>query len=717
MIDVGRALRPGTPFLLGLFVIAGLSGVPSYGWSPLLPPAVAIAAYVPGWVRNMPRRGRPERAYAAVFVFAELMLALAIVLERGPRSSALVVMAMPVLFIAVLFPRRGVLAGIALAVALMLGVAFGVDLREVSAIPAVTYCPVFVLISLAVTAVVVRDLDDASRRSAFVDQLTGALNRSALAPRLAEVTHQAAMTGEPVAAIVGDIDRFKAVNDEHGHVMGDAVLRAVARRMSDCVGAFESVYRLGGEEFLILLPGHDAGAAHAIAVRMWQAVRDRPVDGVGVTMSFGVASSVSGQPFDFDALFTHADRALYAAKQAGRDRVSEMHTPDPTASAVQSVEERRATPHPRPTEALHPDVESVGWTERAMASASHHRPVTEELEREHILDLNRRLAALFRVIAVGAFLAIAFAIPWFGWHPLIAPVAGAVPYYLLSRYAHRFRRPGRALATGWALFQTSIAVGFASAHGAPLFALPLLILMVPGRCAVLRARPAAAGAAYTALLMTAVAFDLNAAQILSEPQTLLLPLALLVEAAYLGSIVGRSAVGLRGAGIVDELTGLLNRTALTARLLELDAQSATVAHQVGIVLADVDHFKEINDRSGHAAGDTVLREAGARIRGCLRTFESAYRIGGEEILILLPDAGIDTATQVAQRLCQAFRAQECGGMPVTVSAGVAVSAPGERFVYRDVFQRADAALYEAKQTGRDRVCVDATVSTAPELAA
>jgi diguanylate cyclase (GGDEF)-like protein len=715
--DVGRALRPGIPVLIVFFVVAGLSGVGSYGWQALLPTAIAIAAYAVLWALNMPRRGRPEFAYAGAFVLTELMLALSLIVSRGSRASYFVVLVIPVLFISVLFPKRAVIAAGAFGTVLMLAVAFGADLNEVRSTPAVSYAPVFVLISLVFTALALRDLDDASRRSAFVDDLTRALNRTALAPRLAELTHQAAATGKPVAVIVGDIDRFKAVNDRYGHVVGDAVLKEVVRRLSDCVSAFEPVYRLGGEEFLILLPGRDTAAAQEVALGMWQAVRESPIEDIRVTMSFGVAAC-PGERFDFDSLFASADRALYAAKQGGRDWVrsapeilvapGDREDLDRLLAGSGAQREHRAPLHVPATD--HAPVEPVGWTEGSDEGVTGARRVTEDLEREHILDLNRRLSSIFRIIAVGAFALIASAIPWFGWQPLIAPMLGAVPYYLLSRHADRFRYPGRALTAGWALFQTAIAIGFMSATGAPLFALPLLILMLPGRAAVLRPRHAAAATLFTAALMILVAFDLDASRVLSTPSVVLFPLALLLEAGYVGSIVGRSAVGHRGAGIVDELTGLLNRTALTARVLELDAQSSSAPRQVGMLLIDLDHFKQINDRVGHAAGDVVLREAGARIRAALRSYESAYRIGGEEVLILLPHADVEAATEVAERLRNVIGGSPCGGLAVTVSVGVGVTEPGEQFVFGDVFQRADAALYEAKRLGRDRVCSDASAS-------
>ncbi len=719
LTDVGQSLRPGMPAIIGLFALAGVSGVATYGLVPLLGPTAAIVVYTLTWARNQPRHRDPELGYALSVVFAELMLALSIVISPTRHGDYLIVFALPLLPAAVLFPRRVVIAATALAVGLSVAVALVVDWPEVSAIPAVGYCAPLVLLSLAVTALAVRDLEDDTRRAAFFDELTGALNRSALAPRLAELAHNVALTGETVAVVVGDIDHFKAVNDDHGHVTGDAVLREVARRLSDLVSAFEPVYRLGGEEFLVLLPGVDADAAHAVASRMWKAVRDRPVGAVAITMSFGVAASVAGEPFDFDAVFSRADRTLYAAKQAGRDRVfvanAAAAAPAPPTPHLRAIDHSPAPAESTPAERAAPAPDG-GWTLGDEASPRRPRPVTEELEREHILDLNRRLRVLFCFLGGQAFVCIAFAIPWYGWQPLIAPVLAAVPFYLLSRHAYRFRRPSRALTSAWALFQTSIAIGFVCAHGAPMFALSLLVLMVPGRCAVLRAKAAAAGTAYTALLMTIVAFALDASQVLATPAILLFPLALLVEAGWVGAVVGGSAVGFRGAGVVDELTGLLNRSALQARLLELGAASASRPPRVAILIADLDHFKQVNDRSGHAAGDAVLREAASRIRGCLRTFESAYRLGGEEFLVLLPDAEPAGASRVANRLHDAIGSDPCAGVPMTISIGVSVTAPGERFVYDDMFHRADAALYEAKRAGRDRVCVDGASTEAPGLA-
>jgi diguanylate cyclase (GGDEF)-like protein len=734
MADVVRLLRPGTPYLLGFFALAGLSGVGTYGWLPLLPAAFSLLLFASIWQVNVSRHHRPEYIWAGLFLFAELMLAVAVALGRGPRGFSLVVMSMPVLLAALVFPRRVVLLSTVIGMALTSGLLFGVDLSEVRQSPGVALCALLVMVVLATTALVIRDLDEASRRLAFVDELTGALNRSALTPKLAEVTEQSRLTGEPIAVIIADIDRYKGINDEHGHIAGDWVLREVARRLGECVGAFEPVYRLGGEEFVMLLPGLGVTAAQEVATRMWQAIRHRPIEGVAVTMSFGVAVSDGDEPFDFDSVFARADQALYAAKHAGRDRVHVSIRPQTQSVASEhhagangGLQERRSgTPRRRATpgggrrmgraatttaglvsvSATTGSGHGAGGGEATAAVATPARAVGKELEREYVIDLNRRLGLLFGVIALAAFVAIATQIPEFGWAVLIPPVIGAVPYYLLSDFADRVRSPNLAIGAGWVILQTSIAAGFMLASGAPLFALSLLVLIVPGRCAVLRTRAAAAGTVYTALLMVAVAFTLDSSRVLGNPALLLFPLALLFSAGYVGAVVGGSAVGFRGASTVDALTGLLNRHALGSRLTELEVSAQGAQRTVAVILGDLDHFKQVNDTAGHAAGDAVLRAAAERIAAALRTFQRAYRVGGEEFLVLLPDADADAAQRVAERLRQVIAAEPCAGQDVTISLGVAVNPGGTRFVYGDVLARADAALYEAKRGGRDRVCVE-----------
>jgi diguanylate cyclase (GGDEF)-like protein len=263
------------------------------------------------------------------------------------------------------------------------------------------------------------------------------------------------------------------------------------------------------------------------------------------------------------------------------------------------------------------------------------------------------------------------------------------------------------------VFELSIAGGFALSHGAPLFALPLLLVMVPGICAVFPRRGVLVAVSFAALLLVGVAFALDARQVIGDPAVLALPLALLGTLTLVGRMIGRSAVGYRGAAVVDQLTGMLNRSALHARVAEIEARSAVSGEPIAVIIGDVDHFKEINDQHGHAAGDAVLVEVAYRMRKCLRAFESAYRIGGEEFAILLPGVAQPAAVAVAERMRLGVRNATINGLAVTMSFGVVATASDEKFKYEAVFASADAALYGAKQTGRDRVCVNGGDESAP----
>jgi diguanylate cyclase (GGDEF)-like protein len=164
------------------------------------------------------------------------------------------------------------------------------------------------------------------RDNAILDPLTGLLNRQALDLRLAELEQQAALTGGSVCAIVADLDRFKAVNDTYGHERGDAVLRDCAYEMRKALRSFELSYRLGGEEFVVLLPGRDATAGAEVASRIREAIASAHPGGLELTVSLGVASA-AGTEVRAEALLRAADAALYRAKRAGRNRVATEHLP------------------------------------------------------------------------------------------------------------------------------------------------------------------------------------------------------------------------------------------------------------------------------------------------------------------------------------------------------------------------------------------------------
>lgn len=165
------------------------------------------------------------------------------------------------------------------------------------------------------------------RNASVIDPLTSMLNRNALRTRVDELCHQAQIIQQPIGLAVGDLDHFKTINDTHGHATGDDVLRDVAYYLRKRLRAFDLAYRLGGEEFLILLPGVDANEAALLAEDLRQTIFTARHAGLAVTMSFGVSASAPSS-FDYDHVFRAADQALYAAKAAGRNCVRVAGHPD-----------------------------------------------------------------------------------------------------------------------------------------------------------------------------------------------------------------------------------------------------------------------------------------------------------------------------------------------------------------------------------------------------
>ena len=159
-----------------------------------------------------------------------------------------------------------------------------------------------------------------TRLQARTDDLTDLPNRRALDEEIAHALAGARSSGRPFAIVMVDVDRFKFINDTHGHAVGDATLAAFSARLAGALREPDRAYRYGGEEFCLLLAETDATSARTLAERAREQII-LPFEGTmrALTASFGVTA---WQPDDtFDTLFRRADRALYSAKNAGRNRV------------------------------------------------------------------------------------------------------------------------------------------------------------------------------------------------------------------------------------------------------------------------------------------------------------------------------------------------------------------------------------------------------------
>ena len=167
---------------------------------------------------------------------------------------------------------------------------------------------------------------DRLRGLARTDALTGALNRRGFEPLLERELARARRSGAPLSLLAIDVDRFKSINDEYGHLWGDRALERLARSLASVCRTSDAVARLGGAEFVVLLPETDLAGARALAERARESVarqdllRGHPdrADDARVTISIGVASG----PLDGRALLAAADAALYEAKRTGRARVA-----------------------------------------------------------------------------------------------------------------------------------------------------------------------------------------------------------------------------------------------------------------------------------------------------------------------------------------------------------------------------------------------------------
>ena len=166
---------------------------------------------------------------------------------------------------------------------------------------------------------------------------------------------------------------------------------------------------------------------------------------------------------------------------------------------------------------------------------------------------------------------------------------------------------------------------------------------------------------------------------------------------------------LREQSIRDPLTGLYNRRYMEEALRQHISRVTRQLHPLGVIMIDIDHFKQFNDTHGHAAGDALLREVGRFLQGRIRLEDIPCRYGGEEFILIIPDASLDAAQQRAEQLredAKELQARDAGQIigGITLSVGVAIY-PQHGRTKESVLRAADAALYRAKQEGRNRVMV------------
>jgi diguanylate cyclase (GGDEF)-like protein len=334
--------------------------------------------------------------------------------------------------------------------------------------------------------------------------------------------------------------------------------------------------------------------------------------------------------------------------------------------------------------------------------------IHEEARRERLLDMEERVRR-YRLACFG-ILALALAVGGsdsldYGWIPLLA--LGLLGFSVADRFMRSSTRPALWVAGAWAALPALLAAAAAITGGATSPA--LIWLALPAVTLGFRFEPRGmiVGTVYilAVFLLAAVLPDPQTAW--DQRQMLIAIAALIVSTVILSGALVESDRAHRRRSTLDPLTGLFNRNALEQRLSELDGQPCDPfdGQSHAFLLCDLDHFKRVNDQFGHAAGDAVLQDVAYTMRAALRAGDSIYRVGGEEILVMLPGAGHEEALEIAERLRVAVRERRPVGVQVSVSIGAAVAEPG-LVDTDDLLARADAALYAAKAEGRDLVYLD-----------
>ncbi len=328
-----------------------------------------------------------------------------------------------------------------------------------------------------------------------------------------------------------------------------------------------------------------------------------------------------------------------------------------------------------------------------------------------MLDMGPRVVRARTIAAVAVGAGMVATIGEVGWRAVVLFAIAVLNLTTLERRIERSARPERVVAGSLLLIICLMGAGAGLTGGGTSPVLAWTVIPVAMTATRFRGQVVWAAAGFAALTSLGVALSSGVQQTIDHPLTLIAVFVLLVAVTAATTALMDAELQFRDESVLDPLTGLLNRSGLEARFLEVGEQARLLGRPVCLIICDLDQFKRVNDDHGHERGDAVLREVAYAMRKSLRSFELFYRLGGEEFLVLLPGIDLDTGLEVAGNLRAAVETCRPGGLPVTASFGVSV-AEGEDIDFLPLYRAADDALYRAKHDGRNRV-VASDWSSAP----
>lgn len=319
LIDMSARVKRARTITAASMGLALLASTPWIGYAPLVL-LVLVGVNLAIVEGRLATARRPEYVAAASMTFLTGVIGAGIAMTGGLESPMVAWLVAPTAVVAARFRKHVVVAFAGGAVAIALLVMVLPDPAAFADKPQALFAVLALLASIVATTMALMQAEVQHREDAVLDPLTGLLNRKALDLRFQELELQARQSEASVCVIALDLDRFKAINDEHGHPRGDEVLRDVTYEMRKRLRTFELMYRLGGDEFLIVLPGVDLAEGVEVAERLRQAVIECRPANLDVSISVGVAAAC-GAAVSYEGLVSAADRALYEAKDAGRNLV------------------------------------------------------------------------------------------------------------------------------------------------------------------------------------------------------------------------------------------------------------------------------------------------------------------------------------------------------------------------------------------------------------
>ena len=232
----------------------------------------------------------------------------------------------------------------------------------------------------------------------------------------------------------------------------------------------------------------------------------------------------------------------------------------------------------------------------------------DAVDRRRMLEMEERIRPVRAITMAALAVAVLISGAWIGYWTIIPVVVVAGLFLVADWISRRVRYPEYAIMTAWVLSQATIGVAVALTGGADSPILVVAAMPIVSLSARFPVRVVAGGVAITLVIMAAATFGVDPDAVRDDPTLLVLSATVVVSVGVLSTALLRSDLEHRDQAVVDPLTGMLNRTALDGRVAELEQQSRLVDQPVAVVVADVDRFKSINDKHGHAAGDVVLSE-------------------------------------------------------------------------------------------------------------